>query len=107
MRCSGFEGGANGDIICGITAMKPGVLVGHSYQGGLFDQKDSNNGTTGEACNGGGGEWIPYTCSEADQFLLFEELFWLHEEEKQCLKDFWWTCKCCTLAESDLDGDQE
>ena len=49
MRCSGFKGSADGDSICGITDMKPGVLAGHSCQGGLFDQKDSNDGTTREA----------------------------------------------------------
>ena len=94
MRCSDFEGSADGDSICGITAMKSGVLAGHSCQGGLFYHKDSNDGTTGEACNGGGGVWIPYTCSEAEQFLLFEESSGLPEEEKQYLKEFWWAGKC-------------
>ena len=124
MRCSGFKGSADGDSSYGITAMQPGVLAAHSEQGYFFDQKDSNDGTTEEACNRGGGGWIPYTCSEAEQFFMSEESFGLPEEQKQYLKEFWWAGKCCmttaedvvesadgqegtTLVGNDVDGDQE
>jgi len=110
-RCDG-EIVKTDDGICdqtpGPSFLNPTAVAGHTCQGGLFGDKDSNDGTTELQCTSGGGEWIEYDCGEAQQYLLQASVNGLALEEKQFILEYWWAPKCCVglgVDDKDVDGD--
>ncbi|KAL7540769.1 hypothetical protein ACHAWF_011241 [Thalassiosira exigua] len=92
-RCPG------GNRICDDIEMEGDAPAGHSCTGGSLDQKDSNDGTTEEACVGGGGSWSAYTCGEAQYFLdNLAEANGVTGDVAQFLAENWWRPKCCEEA---------
>ena len=103
-RCDG-EIVKTDDGICDQTAspsfLNPTVVAGHTCEGGLFSNKDSNDGTTELQCTSGGGEWTEYDCGEAQQYLQ-SSANGLAVEEKQYLREYWWAPKCCVGGGDDV-----
>ena len=108
-RCDGKIVEENDGICAQETRnlfLDPSITAGYTCRGGLFREKDSNDGTTEEQCTSGGGEWDRYTCGEAQEFIQ-SSINGLALEEKQYLREYWWAPKCCVGSAEDVDGIDE
>uniref|UniRef100_A0A7S0AZY3 Copper type II ascorbate-dependent monooxygenase C-terminal domain-containing protein n=1 Tax=Minutocellus polymorphus TaxID=265543 RepID=A0A7S0AZY3_9STRA len=111
MRCNGSIVKSDEGMCSDIEGafLLPVINAGHSCQGGSFDMKDSNDGTTEEQCVSGGGVWTAYNCGEADNFLLNNPIA-SDPEVRQFLKEYWWQPKCCiggTKGNGSVDPEAE
>jgi len=107
MRC-------NGDIVksdeglCSVVEgsfLNPTNLAGYSCQGGTYNEKDSNDGTSEKQCIAGGGTWSAYDCGDADDYLQSKTGFAADAQTRQYLKEYWWAPKCCIGGESGISSD--
>jgi len=96
MRCNGSIVKSDEGLCSDIDGsfLMPVINAGYSCQGGSFNTKDSNDGTTEEQCVSGGGVWTAYNCGEAEEFLLNSPIA-NDPEVRHFLKEYWWQPKCC------------
>jgi len=103
-NCPVPEGGEH-NVCKGLTgsSLLPTEIAGHSCDGGTHATRDSNDGLTETECLEGGGQWVAYTCADADSWLQYEaEVSGLTTDTIEYLMESWWQPKCCS-DESDED----
>ena len=105
MRCNGSIVKSDEGMCSEIDGsfLMPVINAGHSCQGGSFNMKDSNDGTTEEECVRGGGTWTAYNCGEAEEFLLNSPIA-NDPEVRHFLKEYWWQPKCCIGGDGAEEG---
>merc|ERR1711937_525765 len=69
--------------------------AGSNCNGGTFNEESSHTGVTKEACEDGGGEYVPYTCEEANTWVFTEGPNTVDEGTLQLLVEQWWKPVCC------------
>jgi len=74
--------------------------AGATCEGGSLDNKDANAGVTEADCVAGGGSYNPYTCGEANDWLILEAT--LDPATADGSHYGWWKSRCCG---SDADAD--
>jgi hypothetical protein len=84
------------------VALLEDVEAGSSCTGGLLNMRDSNDGTTREECESGGGVYAPYTCAEALWYLENEPV---DSATVTFLIDEWWSPICCGSEDDGGDHD--
>lgn len=93
-----------GSLVCdGIDnyTFNKDVHAGTTCEGGSLNDRDSNDGaTTGVQCVEGGGDWVPYSCDNVEDWLLYSaEKEGLDKSTQYWLIENWWAPKCCTSTE--------
>jgi len=101
--------------------------AGAYCEGGTFDDKDSNdpsivmttsddgNSTSSfrEMCTSGGGYYEPYTCKDAEAYLVGFESMFMFTEETENMRTVWWQPKCCindaaaVVITNDVEQDED
>jgi len=119
------------DIICvsaigssssdGGFTFDPDAIAGEHCEGGSFDEKDSNDpslaiaaaddGNTNysfrEMCTSGGGQYEPYTCKDAENFMNGWDAMFMLSDMKEFMRIDWWQPKCCINNNDDTEQDEE
>jgi hypothetical protein len=96
----------NNFICFGDDELLSSPIAGYTCEGGTYDQKDSNEVPlymTKDKCiiEGGGTDYISYTCSDAEFFLATQaSVLGVADEIKELLKT-WWQPKCCSPKTAD------
>jgi hypothetical protein len=93
--------GADKTICAGLANSQKmlGGVAGASCTGGTHNERDLNDGLTEKECLEGGGEWAPYTCASAENWLQNESSA-LNYEMVEYIVEYWWQPKCCRDADS-------
>lgn len=104
-RCDGQIVQETDGGICRDLVLNPTLSAGYTCLGGLYRDKDSNDGTTEEECTGGGGVWESYSCGEAEALFQSPDSG-LELGEKEYLREYWWAPKCCVGIAQDGDGNE-
>jgi len=96
--------GADGDGGDGVV-FDGDAPAGDHCEGGSMHNKDSNDisgwgaGATTQSleqmCTGGGGEYEPYTCKDAEDFLTGMESILMDSDTKEYIRTQWWQPRCC------------
>mmetsp|Transcript_18058 Transcript_18058/g.36528 ORF Transcript_18058/g.36528 Transcript_18058/m.36528 type:complete len:735 (+) Transcript_18058:124-2328(+) len=102
-RCDGQIVQETDEGICRDLVLNPTLPAGYTCLGGLYRDKDSNDGTTEEECTGGGGVWESYSCGDA-QALFQSPDSGFELGTKEYLREYWWGPKCCVGIAQDGDG---
>jgi len=97
--CIGADG--DGDSV----AFDGDAPAGDHCEGGSMHNNDSNDvsgwgaGATAQSleqmCTDGGGEYEPYTCQDAEDFLTGMESLFLDSDTKEYIRTQWWQPRCC------------
>jgi hypothetical protein len=94
-------------FVCGDLEMSPDVNAGASCTGGTYNEQDANDGITKEQCEEGGGVYSPYTCLDADYWVVNEaENDGVDSDTAALLVDNWWKPKCC-VSDDDSSSSSE
>jgi len=93
---------ANHNRICddGVEFL-PDANAGAECSGGTRDGEYTTTGLTEADCITGGGTWVPYTCKNADDWLVFEATMEPAALASMLVEDHWKPL-CC--AGGDIDG---
>jgi hypothetical protein len=90
------------------------TIAGYTCEGGLYDQKDSNESplyVTKEQCinpnEGGGNDYVSYTCSEVQDYLFGPESYFMTDEIKEYLREYWYQNPCCNFSIVNIEIDNE
>merc|ERR1719343_590070 len=100
-------------VVCGDLELTPDANAGAACSGGTYDTQDSNSGITKEACEEGGGVYSPYTCMDANNWVVNDaEKSGVDKDTAQFLVDNWWKPKCCasedgSSSNSEVETQQE